>query len=90
MVLGRVVANVVSTVKDSTYLGLKILMIQPVNENNKYCGEEIIAIDKVQAGVGDLVLVMTEGNSARQMLSCNTIPTNMVVVGIVDHVESYG
>ncbi|MDH5681075.1 MAG: EutN/CcmL family microcompartment protein [Spirochaetota bacterium] len=88
MILGIVTGSVVATVKDKTYLGHKILMVQPVDQHNKPFGTEVLAIDKVQAGAGDRVLVMTEGNSARQLLNCDTIPTNMVITGIVDDIET--
>ena len=87
MVLGKVIGNVVSTIKHSAYIGEKILMVLPIDPNDKPNGDLIIALDKVQAGPGDRVIVMTEGNSARQLLETNETPVNMVIVGIVDHVE---
>jgi len=88
MILGLVIGSVVATVKDSTYLGRTILMVLPVDKQNKPTGTPVLAIDKVQAGPGDRVLVMTEGNSARQLLNSDNIPTNMVIVGIVDDIET--
>ncbi len=87
MILGRVIGSIVSTVKHSAYQGLKILMVQPVDPMNQDKGTVIAAIDKVQAGPGDRVLVMTEGNSARQLLQSQDTPVNMVIVGIVDNIE---
>ncbi|GMT48774.1 MAG: ethanolamine utilization protein EutN [bacterium] len=87
MVLGRVIGSIVSTVKHSAYQGMKILMVQPVDPANQDKGTVIAAVDKVQAGPGDRVLVMTEGNSARQLLQSQDTPVNMVIVGIVDNIE---
>ena len=87
MILGRVIGNVVSTVKNPAYIGEKTMMVLPIDPDNKPNGDLIIAVDKVQAGPGDKVIVMTEGNSARQLLETKDTPVNMVIVGIVDHVE---
>ncbi|HEO64659.1 MAG TPA: hypothetical protein ENI73_02200 [Spirochaetes bacterium] len=87
MILGRIIGNIVSTVKHSAYQGLKILMVQPIDPMNQDTGTVIAAVDKVQAGPGDHVLVMTEGNSARQLLQSQDTPVNMVIVGLVDNIE---
>ena len=89
MILGKVIGNVVATMKHPAYIGEKILMVQPINPQNKSTGDVILAVDRVQAGPGDKVLVMMEGNSARQLLETNKTPANTVIVGIVDDVEYY-
>jgi len=90
MLLGQVIGNVVSTIKDSTYVGEKILMVQPIDPDNQPSGDVVLAIDKVQAGVGDRVLVIREGNSVRQIMQCDIIPCNAVIVGIVDDIGFHG
>lgn len=87
MVLGRVIGTLVSTVKHKDYNGLKILIIQPVDEEGKPLGQSFVAVDTVQAGVGDLVLVIREGNGARQIFKKPVLPIRSVIVGVVDEVD---
>ena len=88
MILGKVIGHVVATAKHPAYIGEKILMVQPIDPSHEPKGNIILAVDKVQAGSNDIVLVMTEGNSARQLLGTDETPVNMVIVGIVDEVEN--
>ena len=88
MTLARVVANVVSTEKHPHYRGHKILVVQPVDPQGKPKGKSLLAVDGVQAGIGDLVLVVDEGGSARSVIgeeSAVTIRT--AICGIVDRVD---
>ncbi len=88
MMLGRVVANVVSTEKHPHYRGHKILAVQPVDPQGRPRGRSLLAVDGVQAGIGDLVLVVDEGGSARAVIgeeSAMTIRT--AICGIVDRVD---
>ena len=66
--LARVVANIVSTEKHPHYKGQKILVVQPVDPEGKPKGKSLVAVDGVQAGIGDLVLVVDEGGSARAVI----------------------
>jgi microcompartment protein CcmK/EutM len=86
MILGKVIGNVVSTIKLKIYEGYKILVVQPVDPDGSRLGQAVLAIDTVQAGVGDTVLVIDEGNSARVIIGDATAPVRCVVAGIVDHV----
>ncbi len=79
MILGRVVSEVVSTFKDKTFEGRKILVVQPVSGD-----KSLLAFDEVQAGPGDTVLVCREGNGCRQIWGMDQAPVNSVIVGIVD------
>ena len=88
MTLARVVANVVSTEKHPHYRGHKILVVQPVDPEGRPKGKSLLAVDGVQAGIGDLVLVVDEGGSARVVIgdeSAMTIRT--AICGIVDRVD---
>jgi microcompartment protein CcmK/EutM len=88
MTLARVVANVVSTEKHPHYRGHKILVVQPVDPEGRAKGKSLLAVDGVQAGIGDLVLVVDEGGSARSVIgdeSAMTIRT--AICGIVDRVD---
>jgi ethanolamine utilization protein EutN len=87
MILGKVVGNVVSTIKLPVYQGYKILIVQPVNDKEKPQGESVLALDTVQAGVGDTVLVIDEGNSSRLIMNNSTAPVRTMIVGIVDAIK---
>jgi len=84
MILGKVIGNVVSTIKLPVYQGYKILIVQPVNNKEEPKGESVLALDTVQAGVGDTVLVIDEGNSSRLIMNNSTAPGRTMIVGIVD------
>ncbi len=87
MTLGRVIGNVVSTVKHRVLEGYKILIVQPVDPEGRPAGKTLLALDTVQAGVGDTVLVNDEGNSARLIIGDPMAPVRTLVVGIVDEVS---
>ncbi len=77
-----------ATVKHPAYLGHPLFVVQPLDELGADAGASFVAIDHVQAGIGDKVLVLTEGNGARQILQQgDQTPIRSVIVGIVDHVE---
>ncbi|MDX9848279.1 MAG: EutN/CcmL family microcompartment protein [Tenuifilaceae bacterium] len=85
MILGKVVGNVVSTVKAPGYDARKILVIQPIDPAGAPKGKTFLAIDTVQAGVGDTVITIDEGGSARMVIrEPKTYTVKTVVVGIVD------
>ncbi|MBA7584021.1 Ethanolamine utilization protein EutN [subsurface metagenome] len=86
MVLARVTGTVVSTMKLEVLEGYKILIVQPLNDRLDPAGRSLLAIDTVQAGTGDTVLVLDEGNSARMILGDPAAPVRTVVVGVVDAV----
>ncbi len=87
MILGKITGNVVSTIKLSIYEGYKILIVQPVDPDGKARGDSFLAIDTVQAGPGDTVLVIDEGNSARQIIDDKMAPVRSVIAGVVDNVN---
>ncbi|GMW00096.1 MAG: hypothetical protein AMXMBFR84_12340 [Candidatus Hydrogenedentota bacterium] len=87
MKIARVVANVISTKKHPFYSGQKTFMVQPLNLEYQPEGAPWVAVDRVQAGIGDLVLLMQEGSSARFMFSDRKAPVRSTIVGIVDAVE---
>ncbi len=87
MILGKITGNIVSTIKLGVYKGYKILIVQPINPDGNPHGNIILAIDTVQAGPGDTVLVIDEGNSARQIIDDPMAPVRSVIAGVVDEVR---
>ncbi len=90
MKLGRVRGTVVSTIASPAYRGRKLLLCDLIDDRGRTTGDYLIAIDWVGAGTGEDVLVLDEGNSARQVLGRDDAPVRAVVVGIVDAVERTG
>jgi ethanolamine utilization protein EutN len=87
MILAKVTGNVVSTVKAPGYESRKILIVQPIDPAGKNKGRSFLAVDTVQAGTGDTVLVMEEGGSARSILGePGTFTVKSVIAGIVDEI----
>lgn len=83
MNLGKVIGTVVSTRKEQTMEGLKLLVVRYVDTDGKETGGHVVAADAVGAGPGELVLVAT-GSSARQTTSTDKRPCDAVVMAIVD------
>ncbi len=91
MIIARVVGSVVSTEKNPHYAGRKILVVQPVAPDGKPKGASFLAVDGVQAGVGDTVLVVDEGGSARLAVEDEAAVTiRTAICGIVDSVDVAG
>ena len=86
MKLGRVVGTITSTVNHAFYDGRKLLIVDLTDAAFESLGSELIAIDNVQAGVGDHVLILDEGNGARQVLDDDAGPVRSVIIGIIDTV----
>jgi ethanolamine utilization protein EutN len=92
MFLAKVIGNVVATQKDSRFLGMKLLLIQPyITKDRKLTasGSSVVAVDSVGAGQGECVL-FTQGSSARLTDRTKDAPVDAVIVGIVDTVEVDG
>ena len=89
MTLARVEGSVVATVHHPSFDARKMLIVQPLDEHRQPAGESFLALDMVQAGVGDVVLVNREGNVNRQLLKMGAIvPVRSLIVGIVDGVDA--
>jgi len=87
MKLARVIGTVVSTIKHPAFARLTLLYCEVLAPDGRPDGQRIIAADRVQAGVGDTVLILDEGTGARQIMGVTTGPVRALVVGIVDQVE---
>ena len=90
MYIGKVIGSVVATVKISHLEGRALLLVDQLDLRGQETGAYDIAVDTVQAGPGDTVLVLDEGNGARQVLGLDPGAIRAVIVGIVDQVTLGG
>jgi ethanolamine utilization protein EutN len=92
MQLARVIGNVVSTVKNATLTGRKLMVIQPLDARLKATGKSLVAIDSVGSGPGELVF-WCRGKEASFPFEGSEVPTDCTIIGIVDseaHVKDMG
>jgi len=88
MNLCRVLGTVVATEKHPAFHARKILVVQPLDEKLSPIGTSFLAVDNTSsAGKGDVVLVLHEGNGARQVLGDKQAPIRNVVMGVVDRID---
>ena len=87
MIIARVVGNVVASQKHQSHEGKKILLIQPLDLDDQPMGDVVVALDAVDAGVGDRVLAVQEGFSAMTSVGHTESPIDAAVIGVVDAVE---
>jgi len=87
VIIARVVGNLVATQKHEAHEGKKILLIQPLDLDNQPVGDPVVALDAVDAGVGDRVLAVQEGFSAMTSVGHVESPIDAAVVGVIDLVE---
>ena len=87
MILGIVKGQIYSTINHPAYDKRRMLLVDRITPDGREDGGYLIAIDAVDAGVGQTVLMIDEGNSARQVIEDPSAPVRSVIIGIVDHVE---
>ncbi len=87
MILARVEGQVVATIKHSGYAGRRLLLLDRIDPAGQALGGYLVAVDTVSATVGQTVMVIDEGNSARQVLGDPNVPIRSVIVGIVDQTQ---
>ncbi len=87
MILGKVCGTIHSTINHPFYDGKRLLVVDKLDAFQKPTGKYLIAIDSVDAGVGETVLMLDEGNGARQIVGDSMAPLRSVIVGIVDDVH---
>ena len=87
MLISRVIGDLVATQKHPTYEGQKILLVQPLNLDGTERGDAFVALDAANAGIGDVVLLATEGFSAFSSVGRHLAPIDMAVIGVVDRVD---
>jgi microcompartment protein CcmK/EutM len=89
MQIARVVGSAVSTVKDDKLTGRKLLIVREADEHGTALGKPYVAVDTVDAGTGDLVLVAA-GSSARQTNITKDTPVDAVIMAVIDSLEVSG
>jgi microcompartment protein CcmK/EutM len=85
--IGQVAGTVVSTISAPIFDGRKLLLCDIVTPRGEPTGDYTIAADSIDAGVGDLVLILDEGSSARQIVGETVAPIRAMVVGIIDEIH---
>ena len=88
MIIGTVTGHIHSTIGHGFYRARKLLIVEREDAGGRRTGSYLVAIDTVDAGAGERVLVLDEGNGARQVMGSADGPVRSVIVGIVDDVES--
>lgn len=89
MLIARVVGTTVSTIKDEKLTGRKLLIVRQTDEHGELVGKPYVAIDTVDAGIGDLVLTAS-GSSARQTAITKDTPVDAVIMAMIDSLEVDG
>ena len=88
MFLARVKGNIVSTPKNKYLVGHKLLILHQVDQNGNKAGKkDLIALDLVDAGIGDTCLVVQEGDAVQQILGNVSTPVNTMVIAVIDNIE---
>ena len=90
MIFARVVGNVVATQKNEHLSGSKLMLLVPLDTKGNPAGDEFLAVDAVGAGVGDDVIAIAEGGSARQVYKSKSplAPIDTIIAGIVDEIAT--
>jgi microcompartment protein CcmK/EutM len=88
LLLAKVKGNLVSTQKNENLRGHKLLLVHPIDLDGKYIGEkDIIAIDLIDSGIGDTVIVTQEGAAVVQILGHKKAPVHSIIVANVDQID---
>lgn len=88
MFLAKIKGNLVSTQKNEHLRGHKLLIVQAIDLDGNFIGtKEHIALDLIDAGIGDIVLVAREGDAVQQILGHNKAPVNTMIIAIVDDID---
>ena len=86
MLLARIVGTVVATRKDERLVSTKLLVVRPIDPAGKMDGGYLVAVDTVDAGVGETVLVVS-GSSARMASGLKDCPVDAAIVGVIDSID---
>lgn len=90
MMIAKVVGNVIATHKQQIYQGHKLLIVRAMNLDGTLYGGDLVALDAVDAGIGDAVIVMQEGGSARDVVQCpkKLAPIDVAICGLIDRIDT--
>jgi microcompartment protein CcmK/EutM len=86
MIIGRITGTIYSTINHKFYDSKKMMIVDKLNADGNPTGKYLVAVDTVQAGIGETVLVIDEGNSARQIIKDKAAPIRSIIVGIIDDI----
>ncbi len=87
MLIARVVGELTATHKHPSHEGCKLLLVQPLNLDGSKRGDPLVAVDSVDAGVGDRVLLVADGFSAMTSVERPNSPIDMAVIGFIDQID---
>jgi len=87
MLIARVVGDITATVKHPSHEGCKILLVQPLDLDGTERGNPVVAMDSVNAGIGERVLLVQDGFAAFTAVGQKLAPIDAAVIGIIDHVD---
>ncbi len=87
MLIGRVIGELVATHKHPSHEGRKVLIVQPLNLDGSDRGDAVLALDAVDAGVGDRILLPTDGWASSSAAGRPQSPIDMAVIGFIDEIE---
>jgi len=86
LTIGRVAGEIYSTINHDFYNHKKLLVVDELTLAGKPSGDYVIAVDSVDAGVGETVLIVNEGGSARQVVDDSSAPIRSIIIGIIDQI----
>jgi ethanolamine utilization protein EutN len=87
VLIGKVVKKIVSTIKNEAFANRPLMLVQPVNLDFTAKGAEVLCVDFMGSGVGELVLVVKEGSSVNDLLNTKQAPADAAIVGIIDSID---
>ena len=87
MLIARVIGELTATQKHASHEGRKLLLVQPLNLDGSNRGDAVVALDAVDAGVGDRVLLSTDGYAASSSVGRPQSPIDMAVIGFIDGID---
>jgi microcompartment protein CcmK/EutM len=88
MIIGRVIGNICGTINHPFYGGKRLQVVEIIDENGNAKDDYVVAVDPGYAGIGDRVVIVDEGTSARQIFGDSKAPVRCTIAGILDAVTS--
>lgn len=87
MHIGKITGNIVATRKDEKLVGCKLMIIQPLNSNMEPISNQMVAVDTVGAGIGDII-IYASGTAARIAAKKHDSPIDLSIIGIIDTIDN--